>query len=339
LALDGHSEQINGLIGTGGATLYTKRVVENGAANPATLTFGDNDVGGNFLGRFTDGGAGALNITKIGAGAETLGGISDLSGTTTITGGTVAIDYNQYASSSTSSPTNYFSANSPIALAGGTLAVFGRADGAALPATAVSLAKTTTTITLPAGATNGLTVGQALAETDTSGGYIKAGTYIVSIVGNSIIINQATTNGATAGDTVTIASTAGSTSQSFKSLALTANSTLDFGNGGSGNTTVIHFTGAIANNGSTLTIANWNGVPDTGNGTEQLLFTGADASAFTSQFSQDQVVFTGFAPGYTTIQEGANFEVVPSTAPVPEPASLAMLGLGAAALLTRRRRA
>jgi hypothetical protein len=83
---------------------------------------------------------------------------------------------------------------------------------------------------------------------------------------------------------------------------------------------------------TTLTIENWNGSL-AGGGADQLIFAG-DPLAFQAVFDQSEIIFSGYTPGYSIINGAGTFEVV---APVPEPASLSLVAIGAMALLRRRR--
>jgi fibronectin-binding autotransporter adhesin len=102
--------------------------------------------------------------------------------------------------------------------------------------------------------------------------------------------------------------------------SLTASSTIDLGNGAS----VLRFSDSSAQNWvGTLAIANYTP------GADQL-FVGTTGSGLTS-VQLAQIQFTGFDPGAQILASG---EVVP----VPEPATLAGLLLGAASLASRRRK-
>lgn len=118
----------------------------------------------------------------------------------------------------------------------------------------------------------------------------------------------------------------GGFSETLGSLHLTANSTIDFGNGAS----LLAFEiGSILEPGMTLTIANWSG-SETGKGTDQLIFA-EDMSAWLNQFSF--IGYTGAAQiDHTAL--GGGYEIVA----VPEPASVALLGAAIGLLGFRRGR-
>ena len=72
-----------------------------------------------------------------------------------------------------------------------------------------------------------------------------------------------------------------------------------------------------------LSIVDWNGIANLGNGPERLLFAGTTTD-FTSLFNQADVSFSGFPAGYNAVQFSGFYEIVP----VPEPSSVAtVLGL------------
>jgi autotransporter-associated beta strand protein len=337
LDLNGHNETINGLNSAGFGRDF-RRAITNTSANASTLTLGDNNASGTFLGNFLDGatnGTKQLAITKIGSGNQVLTGVDGtpsnrFSGATTITAGTLTVDFTRFAASQGDAGANYFSDKSPIHLNGGTLAITGRTSGTDT-SQAVTLAKATFTVTVPD--TTGLVVGQAVTPTTN----IQAGTFIVQIDGNIVTLSSKTLNGATASDTLATSATSASTAQSFNSLTLDASSAIDFGTANNVALTFGSVTQAL--DGSVLTINNWTGSPDTLANSDQLFFTGTP-SDFTSQFGQNEVIFTDYGPGYAALDTGnGTYEIVPTAATnVPEPASLALLGLGAAALLARRRR-
>jgi len=109
-------------------------------------------------------------------------------------------------------------------------------------------------------------------------------------------------------------------------LTLTATSTIDFAVGAT--SSIVQFSGLGTHTaGTLLQIANWNGIPNTGGGTERLLFAGATAS-FTSLYGQSDVTFNG-AAGYSAVQFAGYYEITA----VPEPstwfaASFALVAIG-----------
>jgi fibronectin-binding autotransporter adhesin len=82
LDLNGFSDTINGLSGSG--------IVDNSAAGAASLTAGNNGATSTFDGTIQDT-AGAVSFTKTGAGVLTLTGDHTYAGTTTVSGGTLAL--------------------------------------------------------------------------------------------------------------------------------------------------------------------------------------------------------------------------------------------------------
>jgi autotransporter-associated beta strand protein len=215
--LNGHTETINALISSGTPGTTSNRIVDNGNAAAGTLIFGDNDASGTYQGLIQNG-TGLLNLKKIGGGTQTLTAISTHSGATTVEAGTLSIDYTQFGTSLTSTPTNYFSATSDVTLSGGTLQIVGRADGATHATEATTAASGATSIVLSNVA--GLAVGQGV-----TGSAIPANAYItsISVPTNTVTINAGTT---AANTTFSTSSTTAATSQTLKSLALTASSVL-----------------------------------------------------------------------------------------------------------------
>ena len=97
-------------------------------------------------------------------------------------------------------------------------------------------------------------------------------------------------------------------------LTLSATSTIDFAVGAT--SSIVHFSGLGTHTaGTLLQIANWNGIPDTGIGTERLLFAGS-TSSFTSLYGQSDVTFNGVA-GYSAVQFTGYYEITA----VPEPST------------------
>lgn len=126
LDLNGKNTAINGLNGSG--------TVDNTAAGSATFTIGANGNNGTFTGTIQNS-SGALALTKIGAGTETLGGFT-YSGNTTIAGGTLNLNT---AGSLPSTPGNLIVSNAVVSI--------NASSGASLPANSVLIA-TNGTVTL-----------------------------------------------------------------------------------------------------------------------------------------------------------------------------------------------
>lgn len=141
--LNGHNVIVNGLAQTADPYRFETYIdnvsVAAGATN--TLTVGDNNAGGTYAGNIRNT-TGTLNLTKIGSGSQTLLGTNSYSGTTTVSGGTLAFDQ-IYVTSQT---------HNTLTLSGGTLGLYGTG-----PSTNASLTFTDGTLPIMPGG-NGLTV-------------------------------------------------------------------------------------------------------------------------------------------------------------------------------------
>lgn len=100
LNLNAFNQTLNGLSGSG--------TVDTVAGGAPTLTVGSNDVSSVFTG-LTKNSAGALAVTKTGAGTFVLGGTTTYTGSTTIAGGTLVV-------ASTSGQTPFFMTNANTTL-------------------------------------------------------------------------------------------------------------------------------------------------------------------------------------------------------------------------------
>lgn len=110
--------------------------------------------------------------------------------------------------------------------------------------------------------------------------------------------------------------------------ALTLASGASFIDFGSGTSTLNFASGAWT--AGTLTVSNWSGSVAMGGGTDQFRLLAMPAANFLSS-----VNFTGYEPGARVFNYGTYVEVLPT----PEPATVALLALGALALVRRQRRA
>lgn len=83
LDLNGHNALINGLNGAG--------TVDTVSGGTPTLTIGANGDNGTFTGTIQNS-SGTLSVIKVGAGTEIISGSCNISGTTTVTGGTLRLN-------------------------------------------------------------------------------------------------------------------------------------------------------------------------------------------------------------------------------------------------------
>ncbi|MGO8897425.1 MAG: autotransporter-associated beta strand repeat-containing protein, partial [Isosphaeraceae bacterium] len=108
LDLDGHSDTIQGLDGSGSVT--------SSVAGAVTLTVGANNEGDAFSGVIQNG-SGTVALTKVGTGTETLSGTNTYTGTTTINSGALSVSADDNLGAIPTSPSP-----GSLTLNGGTLA-------------------------------------------------------------------------------------------------------------------------------------------------------------------------------------------------------------------------
>ena len=336
LDLYGYNETINGLSSNlpPSTSNASAMVVRNGLSNStSTLTLGDNDASGAYYGGIQSTSPSAvLNLTKIGSGTQVLASSGNQTGTTTVSQGTLKIDFSQRATSQTTNPVNYFSAASGLILAGGaTFAIEGRRDGEAVSHEAATSGSAFRTFSLPNSVADRLTVGQGITmENATS----SVASWIVAlnrgVTTTTVSVNQRTISGLTSISTVNETAT---TSQTLSRLTLSGAAdsvaTLDFG--ASDNVVLtINAAPIQTNDGSRLNIVNWSGIPLVGGGAERLMFLGAPTD-FSDILDQDEVIFDGYEPGYALIAGDGVYEVVA----IPEPGMIGLLAAGALLLRVR----
>jgi len=177
------------------------------SAGAATVTLGTNTLTvGTASGSTTFAGSigGAGNLIKDGAGTQVLSGTNGYTGTTTVSGGTLLLDYGTNAS--------VLSSSSALTLGGGTLQVKGRSGAFTTEQTLASLsltAGTGSTISLnPNGGTSTTLTITGPAITTGAGASVNfnytAGTTNGSTVGNNIVAWNPTLTSGIIGGTYTV---------------------------------------------------------------------------------------------------------------------------------------
>ena len=119
--LNGRSEAIDKLNSN---TLITGGTITNTGSSGSLLTVGANNGTATFGGVIQNG-SGGMSFAKIGTGTQILTNSSSYTGTTSINGGTLTLDFSQNAST----PASILSSQSVVSLGGGTLNVKGAATG------------------------------------------------------------------------------------------------------------------------------------------------------------------------------------------------------------------
>jgi fibronectin-binding autotransporter adhesin len=257
---------------------------------------------------------------SIGGNVDTVRGVTLTSGSITGTGGTLTGSFYDVRSGSIS------------AILGGTTSTLTKSTAGTVT---LSGANTFTGAT----AVNDGTLAVSGSLSGTISVNLTGGTMLLSSGSEKVNDNALLTLN---GGILAFGETAANQTETFKSLTLSGNATLDFGAGGGADKFLFSFTGgtSFARTGGILTINNWTGNPSGGtDGTDDRLVFSGSYLDFQNAFDQNSIAFTGYGTGYAAIDlNGSQFEVVA----VPEPSSAAMiaaaavLGLGG---MRRRRRA
>ena len=299
LRLNGYSNPIGSLAGGG--------VVSNESATAATLTLGADNTNANFSGALQNGlGGGALSVTKIGTGTQTLSGTNTYTGPTIVTGGTLLltgsltsdVTVNEGAHFINNSATPYTGALTIAAGAGAKTILSGSGTIGA------SIALASTGSTLSPGNSPGIL-------TFTTGQTWNSFTY----------------------DWETNHFTATSPGTDFDQIVI--NSTLTLTGG----------VGSYRLNVLSLTAANSAGdVPafsETAQTWQILATTGGITGFDANNWTVDTSGFTtggGYAGSFALEKVGKNLMLTYTPVPVPEPGGTAVLGSALLMLLLRRRR-
>lgn len=160
--LNGYSQTVSSLSGAGkvvngGSTLISGIAADLVNANAATLTIGSNNASSTFSGSMSDG-SGALALTKIGSGVQTLSGVSSYSGATIVNAGTLqggaanafsAASATSVASGATLDLGGFSQTINSVTLSGGTLQ-----NGALTGAVAASGSATLSNVSVTVSAAN-----------------------------------------------------------------------------------------------------------------------------------------------------------------------------------------
>ena len=275
------------------------------------------------------GGAATLdkNINALGNGSDTVrnsgSGALTLSGTVTKNGTNLTLNASTAAINVTGQIVGA-AAGSDLFITGNNTATLSN-NNTYNGATTVGTVAPSTTILAVTGSLSGTT-----GVTVNSGGTLLLNS---STAANNIINTAATFT--SNGGTLAVDNTQTGRTNTFASMTLNANTTLNFG---TGDTNTLLFTlpgnlNAFVTGGGILTINGWTGLSyagqllnpsaaDTGDATQDRLIFAGDPGFGNGNFISG-IQFSGFGAGATQVSFGAGqFEIVP----VPEPATTALIG-------------
>jgi autotransporter-associated beta strand protein len=243
LAFNGGTLRANGNSGNGG---QAAEFVGNGAGGQAEMivTTGSNgayiDTNGynEALVRPIKNAPGQVGfLTKLGAGTLTMSNTSSYTGLTTVSAGTLAIDYSKFANDQNVTPDSILASGANVSIAGGaTFSVRGRLNATASTGTSTMLYPGNVSELVTIASTSNLVAGESV-----SGPGIPAGAFITEIYGGSaFLINTPATSATTALLTFG-GETSNPVNQSLGSLNLSSGTgTMDVEvNGGSGVTVTV----------------------------------------------------------------------------------------------------
>ena len=158
----------------GAQLLFAGNVVGNTAATPSTLTLNGTN-GGTISGVISNGTAGGtVALTKSGAGTWTLVAANTYTGTTSVTGGTLKLDFANLAT-----PTNLVNSGSGLSLAGGTLSILGKSAATTnqtFASLTVGAGANKISLTPVGGGTAGLIITAAVSPGQSAHGSVQFGT-------------------------------------------------------------------------------------------------------------------------------------------------------------------